>query len=217
MYFRLCFLSCAVVFILLNGCVTTNYYTGRTLDDGEVVLTPGVDNLVIVENEDGIVQKDLSFSISFGIARGFPWRFEAGIRTYFPYVYEANLRHQINPRSFTWFDISANFHGGVILDIEEPMETTNPYFKYGLTISREIFGTQPYFSYYLVKNALLGELSDNFDFEKTYCAGWALPYSGDLIFPEINYFAGDGVRKGFFTFGIGVRAKLDKAEKPKER
>ena len=103
--------------IIINGCVTTNYYTAQTLEAGETVLTPGVDNLIWIENDGKVVDKHLTFSVSLGVATGLPWRFKTGIRGYFPYIYEANIRHQINPRSFDLFDISANFHGGSYLQI----------------------------------------------------------------------------------------------------
>jgi len=140
--------SLLLIFLIISSCITTNYYTARTLEKGKTVLTGGVDNLIWIEEDEGIVDKNLSFSLSLGVATGLPWRFETGIRGYFPYIYEANLRHQLNPREFEWFDISANGHIGVSFS-EEFEEVSDPYFKYGLTISKEILNIQPYVSYYL--------------------------------------------------------------------
>ena len=81
--------------IIINGCVTTNYYTAQTLEAGETVLTPGVDNLIWIENDGKVVDKHLTFSVSLGVATGLPWRLETGIRGYFPYIYEANIRHRL--------------------------------------------------------------------------------------------------------------------------
>lgn len=51
----------ALLFILvINSCLTTNYYTARTLDKGETVLTPGLDNLLIDSSEEA--QRVIAFS-----------------------------------------------------------------------------------------------------------------------------------------------------------
>ncbi|MCJ7813597.1 hypothetical protein MUP95_09820 [bacterium] len=194
---------------LLSGCITTNYYSGRTLENGKTVLTPGVDNLIWIVEDQGIVNRHLYFNPSIGISRGLPSRFEIGIRTYFPFILEADLRHQINPRSFKWFDISANLHMGVYF-ANSFKWVSSPYYKYGLTISKEILCIQPYFGYYLNKNYLVkSETNNPFDYE-IICFGLAIPYKNDTIYPECNYYKNTTGGKGFFAIGIGVRASLKK-------
>ena len=53
-----------LIFLILLSCFTTNYYTARTLKKGKTVLTGGVDNLIWIEEDGGIVDKNLSFSLS---------------------------------------------------------------------------------------------------------------------------------------------------------
>ena len=194
---------------ILSSCITTNYYTGRTLEEGKTVLTPGVDNLVLVESKKGIVEKDLAFSISMGVATGLPWRFEVGIRNYFPYIWEANLRHQLNPRSFDWFDLSANFHAGVVFSAKFE-EVSPPYYKYGFTLSKKIFSIQPFISYYLNNQFIFERVAERTDFE-IICFGIAIPFRGDLIIPECSYYRSpSGV--DFYSIGIGIRAFLNKTK-----
>ena len=195
---------------IFASCVTTNYYTARTLDQGETVITPGVDNLIWITRNGEVVEKHLAFSVSLGVATGLPWRFETGIRGYFPYIYEANLRHQINPKSFEAFDISANFHCGIGIT-EKFREISQPYIKYGITISKEISTIQPYLSYYLSKDYIF-ILEDNPGEAADYsilCFGVAIPFKTDLIFPECNYYMVSEGKEGFFSIGLGVRVSLD--------
>jgi hypothetical protein len=70
--------------------------------------------LIWIEEDKGVLDKNLKFSVSLGAETVLAWRFKTGIRAYFPFIYEANLRHQLNPRTFKWFDISANLHMGII-------------------------------------------------------------------------------------------------------
>lgn len=198
-----------LLILLFSGCVTTNYYTGRTLEEGKTVLTPGVDNLILIEQDEGIVEKKMSFSISFGVAHGLPWRFETGIRGYFPYIYEVNLRHQINPRDFEWFDISFNGHMGFVFS-DRFADISPPYFKYGLTISKEIATLQPYFGWYLNNNFSFRTYSDEISDYTIFCFGLAIPFHGDLIMPECNYLQGPDSGPGVYSIGIGLRASLDK-------
>jgi hypothetical protein len=194
--------------VLLSGCITTNYYTGRTLEQGKTVVTPGVDNLVLITRDEGVIEKDLSFSLSVGVATGLPWRFETGIRTYFPYIWEANLRHQLNPRSFDWFDLSANFHAGVIFS-EKFDDVAPPYYKYGFTISKEIFTLQPFVGYYWNNKFEFERDSERNDFE-IICFGIAIPFRDDLIIPECNYYRSPSGDFHIYSIGIGLRASLNK-------
>jgi len=202
-----------LVAFILSGCITTNYYTARTLDKGTVVLTPGVDNLVWIENDGDVVDKDLSFTVSFGIAVGLPWRFETGIRGYYPYIYEANIRHQLNPKSFKLFDISANFHMGYIFS-DGFEDVSPPYYKYGITVSKEIKRFQPYFSYYLNNSYFINGESDNGYDYTIFCFGLAIPNHDDLIFPEINYYKNEVSGVSYYSIGIGLRTAINKIRSP---
>ena len=75
--------------ILLPGCLTaTNYYTARTLPNGAISASPGVDNIVVRDLETGEnIDTEPPCSASFGLARGFPYRTEAGIRVFLPPPY----------------------------------------------------------------------------------------------------------------------------------
>ncbi len=198
----------SAILYMLSGCVTTNYYTAQTLEEGETVLTPGVDNLVWIEKSGEVVEKHLSFSVSLGVATGLPWQFETGIRGYFPYIYEANIRHQINPKSFDLFDISANLHGGIVFT-EKFRDISHPYIKYGLTVSKDILSFQPYLSYYLSRNYIIENSSNDTADYSIICFGVAIPFKTDLIFPECNYYMLNQGWEGFFSLGIGVRVSLD--------
>ena len=193
--------------LTFSGCMTTNYYTGKTLESGKTVVTPGADNLILIESKEGIVEKDIAFSISMGVATGLPWRFEVGIRNYFPYIWEANVRHQLNPRSFNWFDLSANFHAGVVFSPKFE-EVSPPYYKYGFTLSKEILSLQPFVSYYINNQFEFERVAQRTDFE-IICFGIGIPFKGDLIIPECSYYRSpSGVN--FYSVGIGVRVDLNK-------
>jgi hypothetical protein len=200
--------------IILISCVTTNYYTARTLDEDKTVITPALDNLLWIEEDEGVIEKKVWFTPSLGIATGLPWRFETGIRYFVPYVLEANLRHQINPKSFEWFDISVNGHMGIIF-ADKFRDVSEPFYKYGLTISKEIYTLQPYFSYYLNKSYFVENRSNDISDYTIICFGVAIPHKNNFIFPEFNYYKNDYGRKGFFSFGIGLRVSTGKS-KPKK-
>ena len=201
------------ILIFSAGCITSNYYTARTLKQGKTVLNPGVDNLILITKEEGIVTRHLSFMPSLGFARGLPWRFETGLRAYFPFVLEANLRHQLNPGSFDWFDISANLHVGAALS-EKLNNISTLYYKYGITISKKVFTVEPYYGYYFAM-AHPTESGLNGTSTSTVCFGLAIPYKSDLIFPEFNYYKNNDEDKGYFAFGIGLRTPLRKPKSNK--
>lgn len=195
----------AVLCLFDQGCISSNYYTGRTLKNGESVLTPSADNLIVIEEDKGISEKQFGLSPSLGYARGLPWQFEAGIRFHFPYVFEIILRKQLNPESFKLFDISANLHSGVNFPIDSKY-VSPPFFKYGLTVSKEIGTIQPYLGYYFINNYNFNREEDIMPQARSISIGIGFKYKKDLVLPEINYFR---LRdKGIFSFGIGIRAFL---------
>jgi hypothetical protein len=210
------YLRSGIVFVIIincvtSGCITTNYYTARTLEKGKTVMTPGIDNLIWIETDEGLIPKDVYFTPSLGFAAGLPWRLETGMRFYLPYILEANLRHQLNPSTFKLFDISVNVHVGACLG-NEMKYISHPYYKYGLTISKEIYTLQPYFSYYLNKNYFVENKSDGlYDFS-IICFGMAIPLQDILIFPEWNYYTNIEADKGFLSFGMGARVPLKKSK-----
>lgn len=69
-----------LLMISLLGCLaTTNYYTGRTLEKGKMMISFGMDNIIIQSTDDGLTfNKDMPVSPSLGLALGLPYRFEAG-------------------------------------------------------------------------------------------------------------------------------------------
>ncbi len=194
---------------ILSGCVTTNYYTARTLESGKSVITPGADNLIWLAPKGDHFEKKLFFSPSLGYARGLPSRFETGVRVYFPYVIEANIRKQLNPESFDLFDISAALHMGVFF-ADKFTAVSRPYYKYGLTISKEVSTVQPFLSYYFTQNSLFYTQSETKSDYSIICFGIAVPYKEDWVFPEFNYSINNHGGKGFMTFGIGIRASIGK-------
>lgn len=190
---------------LFFSCATTNYYTGKTLESGQSTLTPAIDNLLIVKDSK-VQKKDIVFTPSFGYAKGFPARFEAGVRYYIPYLLEFNIRKQLNPLDFKWFDISANFHTGFLFSGVD--EISAPYFKYGATISKEINRVQPYCSYFYTTNFPYEEDEKPTGFN-SISFGLAFPWKSALVFPEINYFSSINGDHNYFTFGIGLRTSLN--------
>ena len=210
---RSSFASFSIFIILIHlvtGCVTTNYYTARTLDQGQTVITPGLDNLIIATKDEGLLKKNVSFTPSFGLATGLGYRLETGFRYFFPYLLEANLRYQINPASFHWFDVSANLHSGVVF-ADKFRDISKPYWKYGFTFSKQIKKIEPYFSFYFVKNFMVVKEDDEPVDYQTFTFGVAMPvFNGDQILPEINFLKNEFGGKNYFTFGIGFRALLNK-------
>jgi hypothetical protein len=192
-----------MLILLLTGCATPNYYTGRTLEDGEMDIVGGMDNLLWVneKGEDSELEFSLKPTPSLGVFRGLPWRFEAGMRLYLAYILEASLRHQINPRSFDLFDISANIHVGTVW--------TEPYGKYGLMLSKDINDFHPYVGLYAYNNFLL-EAESNVAFDyRVFMLGLGIPLKDFYLMPEINIVANRDLDDiSHYTIGIGVRRIL---------
>lgn len=205
MTLRLTLPAALLLLLFLPNCVSTNYYTGRTLKKGEKVIASGVDNLIWLSQDRDILDKEFPFSISLGAVYGLPARFEAGFRSYFPYVYEIHVRHQVDPAMIRWFDMSLNVHSGFFIPGGSD-DGVLPYHRLGMTLSREIQSLQPYIGYYHVFNHP-DEVHD-MAFYRMLCFGVGIPRGHDLILPEWNYCFDPHEGGGFMTFGIGIRAVL---------
>lgn len=192
--------------------MTPNYYTGCTLENKQAVTTAGIDNLAWYVDDQLRFDKEMPFTINMGYFRGFPWRFEGGLRYFFPYEIETIVRHQLNPRSFKYFNASINLHSIRFVGLQSKMILSQPYYKYGLTISKELGSIHPYISLYHYDTS---DLTDK-NLTSTLSFGIQIPHKESWIYPEINYY-GVNSKYGFMTFGIGVRSLIKKKAKHKRQ
>lgn len=207
-------------FVLLpvqfSGCVSTpNYYTGKTLPEGEKVITAGVDNIHLKgivsdigfgQNSDDI--KRSPFTPSFGFAMGLPNRFETGIR-YIPInTIEGLLRWEATPESFNHFDFSINNHFIYFIPFVA-------YSKYGVTLSKDINTYQPFVNYYRYLHLFSMEkgttgIKDWFSNFRTVGLGIAIPIPGGSLIPEMNYqYENDDFSDGILFINVGFRVTLE--------
>ena len=192
-----------IVSYIFYGCAaTTNCYTAKTLPKHHKALTPGLDYIAFWGNHKFM----LSFPIpSVGMAYGLTDNFEIGLRGYFPYTLEGSFRVRLNPKTFSFLDISGNLHFGTFKLIHYP------FLKYGITIGKSIKKYQPFISYYFYRFYEPISLFDeeNIVTRSNYlCFGVGLPFKkNDLIIPEINYrIPNNGFNSGVFFLSIGIRA-----------
>jgi len=206
------FVIFVILILLISNCATSNYYTAQTLKKGEKALSPGFDNIFLYDTKDK--DNTFFFSPSFGYIHGLPYRFETGLRLYFPYVLEGMVRHQLNPSSFKAFDISANLHFGIRYYFDnDDAEIFDEYIKPGLTISKDINQYQPFISYYRMYPEYNTGEEENFNnfINSVFAFGLAIPYKDNLIIPEINYqYRDSNLDEGLFFIGIGIRSFLNK-------
>jgi len=199
-----------LVVIQLTGCfATSNYYTGKTAEQGDKVITAGFDNIVIQDTETGEIAKmDMPFTPTFGLAFGLPLRFELGLRWYFLRTLEADLRWQATPRSFKPFNLSLNLHAGL-------WEFETSYLKYGATISKEIRKFEPALSFYEyeyrgsfdLEEELFGDGSHDFRVKtQVLSLGLAYHVPHAILIPEANYQYSPGhINAGVIYYGLGIR------------
>lgn len=169
------------------GCIaTTNYYTGRTLKKGRMMISFGLDNIIIQSTDDGLsFNMDMPVSPSLGLVLGLPYRFEGGLRWYYLKTFEGSFRWQVNPRKFRYFDVSTNLHyGSFHLEAE--------HFKYGLTASKQLGCFEPFVSHYWYASGETNPISDSdvsdiWRTNRVICAGLAIGVKEGYIIPEINY------------------------------
>jgi len=185
-----------------NCAPTTNYYTGRTLEKGKMMYSFGMDNILIQNPGDGFSFNKNIVTPSLGFARGFPYRFEAGLRWYFQKTFEGSLRWQINPRDFPYFDISTNFHYGSYYLAAE-------YFKYGLTFSKQFYRFEPFVSHYWYANGEMNPdpgVSDIWKNNRVMSTGIAIKIKEGYIVPEINYqFTSNSFNYAYIFYSLGIR------------
>ncbi len=94
------------------------------------------------------------------------------------------------------------------------------YIKYGATVSKDIFGFEPFAHYYFyhsvgnVKSSGMGDfdgfindISKNFiDNSRTVGFGIGVPLSKLKFFPEVDYqYLNNDLSNGIWHFGIGIR------------
>jgi len=202
----------AVQLLILCGCVSSsNYYSGRTLEENKYSVGFGADDILLKSSDKSLsVSKNAPFAPSLAGAYGLPWRFEIGMRYYPANVFEASLREQVNPRTFDVVDLSLNLHYSIIFG-------SYSYLRYGATLSKNIHEFEPYVHYSAYQ--FVGATSAIFDntfisgseavfvnSNRSVGFGIALPLKTAKLFPEVNYqyFGGD-LTHGLWHFGIGVR------------
>jgi len=195
----------AVAIIFLGCLATTNYYTGRTLKKGKMMIFFGTDNIFYQITGDRLqFSKNMPFSPSMGLATGLPYRFETGLRWYYQKTFEGSLRWQINPESFRYFDFSANVHyGSFHLEVN--------YFKYGFTMSKKLPLVEPFVGYYWYANGDINRLSDE-DYmdaittNRVLCLGMVVGIKNGYIIPEINYqYIADDFSEALVFYSIGFK------------
>jgi len=192
--------------ICLLGCMaTTNYYTGRTLEKGKMMISYGMDNIITQKTDDGFsFNKNMPFSPSLGFALGLPYRFEAGLRWYFQKTFEGSIRWQINPREFKYFNISTNLHYG-------SFHLAAEYLKYGLTVSKQFGRFEPFVSHYWYANGETNsisdpDLSDMWKTNRVISTGIAIGVKEGYIIPEINYqFISGNFNDALVLYSLGFK------------
>lgn len=119
------------------------------------------------------------------------------------------LRWQVNPKSFTAFDFSLNGHYGYAFHFTE-----YTFYKYGVTLSKDVNGIEPYVSGYLYKfgvyeeDDIVNDFKESYDHNHGLAFGIAFPFKKAKIYPEINYqFFRNHIGKGNIVFGIGLRSE----------
>jgi len=201
---------------LASGCVvSSNYYSGRTLEENKFSFGFGADDIVIKSATPSIeISKDKPFSPSMAISYGLPLRLEAGARFFPPKFLELSLRHQVNPRDFDIIDGSVNvtyarLFGGY------------SYIKYGATVSKNINELEPYvhYSFYKFIGADKGDFSDSFttgytddviNRNRVIGFGIALPLHKAKLYPEVDYqYFGSSLKNGLWHVGIGFRVYVN--------
>ncbi|HVO75533.1 MAG TPA: hypothetical protein VMT35_16000 [Ignavibacteriaceae bacterium] len=207
-------LNVFVLLMVLNiySCApSSNFYSGRTLEENKLAITAGADDIILKSNENSLtISKDSPFAPSVGAAYGLPLRLEAGLRWYMPRVLEVSLREQVNPRDFEIFDGSFNFTFGHVFE-------GYSYLRYGISLSKNINEFEPslHYSFYSFVGATESDFADSFisgatkefiNKNRVIGFGLGIPVRGIKFFPEVDYqYYNNNFSSGLWHFGIGVR------------
>jgi len=189
-------LSCSIY-----ECVPMNYYTGKTLEDGESVVIAGLE---YVDEQEYHNVAGPPLRVSLGYAKGFPYKFEFGIKYLFPLFVEGTMRYEITPRNNRIINMSLNSH--LVTGYNIP-----PFLKYGITASREIGPVTPVLGYYEYGGFnSRGELTFDFIYSQSISFGLQIPVDGIYLIPEVNHqFSDDDISDGWAIYGIGLRFGLE--------
>lgn len=193
------------------GCVSSsNFHSAKTLDEKQFAVTVGLEDIIIKSEDKTLtISKDAPFSPSFGFAYGLPLKFEPAVRYIPTRMVELSLRKQLTADSSA-LDCSANFTYGHLFG-------GYSYLKYGATISKDIYGFEPYlhYTFYSFTGATDDDFSDSFlsgavagfiDNCRVIGFGLGVPWKKMKMFPEADYqYNKESFSDGIWHFGIGFR------------
>ena len=198
--------------VIFSGCVvTSNYYTGQTMEEKKLAFAIAADDIIIKSEDKSVeVKKSKLFTPSIIVSYGLPFRFETSLRYIPTKFFDGALRYQVNPRSFDILDCSLNMHYGILLN-------SYSYLKYGITVSKNINGFEPYVNYFAYKfigangidvsDGYMSGVTEKFiNDNQSIGFGIGIPLRKAKIYPEISYqYYANGFGNGLIHFGIGFR------------
>lgn len=184
-----------------QSCImTSNGFTGRTLERGEINISPAFDYLVISDKD----QTRFGFYPSFGADFGIPLRSEIGIKYYPLTFFKGSLRTQLTPRDFD------NWQIGTTVDINYTSIDSwplIPFFRITAGYNTDI--TRPFInlSYSPIK---IYDRNGYFQFG----VGAGIPLgpkeNQTVLIPELMIGSRD---EYMLSFGLGFRLPLGKQQK----
>ena len=191
--------------LLLGGCASPySFHTGRTLPQGQSAFTVRVEDLwkedvKAAVDSASITLKDKSGpAIGAGLDIGLPARLEADL-VFVPYRLEGALRWQVNPRRSVPFDLAVD--GGISHFIGGWT-----YVRGGGTLSASLGPVEPYLHGHAIHYLDREGIQDAFVADRTVGGGVSLRLGPVKLLPELDYsFGGDGLRTGFWQFGLALR------------
>jgi len=200
-----------IIFVIVTfyGCVSSsNYYSGKTLEEGEHTINLYLDHVEFDKPDKTLgVARYLMFAPSIGVSFGLPARLEAILRYSPIYLFDVALREQLNPRDFEDFDISVNVDYGHFIKWYS-------YLKYGATLSKDFKGIEPYIHYNFYSfvgdkkdnsSDFVDNTADNFlDCNRIAGFGIGIRLGKKKILPEVDYqYMSNAPKDGWWRFGIG--------------
>jgi len=185
----------------MQSCLmTSNGFTGRTIERGKIHVSPAVDYLVISDEED----TEFGFYPSFGLDLGLPLRSETGLKYYPLYFFKGSLRTQLTPRD--WHD----WQLGTSVDLCYTSISSSPLVPFfRLTAGYQTGRVTPFINISYSPIELYGK-----DRYIQYGMGAGIPIGPkgkqNIIIPEIMI----GNRDGYMlSFGLGFRLSGRKKQK----